>query len=114
MVSGIQIVKIKTVKSLDVGADCFGIIERGRNQIIDIDGFNIERLFQVGAAGMQDLHHLVAIGHRIEVRFNGLRLGQDLAERERSGKYLDEYRVHGTDPLDQPQMPCLVCKQLAG
>jgi hypothetical protein len=48
------------------------------------------------------------------VRFHRLRLGHDLAERERGRKNLDEYRVHGTDPLDQPHMPCLVCKQLAG
>jgi hypothetical protein len=37
------------------------------------------------------------------VRFHRLRLGHDLAERERGRKNLDEYRVHGTDPLISPK-----------
>jgi hypothetical protein len=48
------------------------------------------------------------------VRFHGLRLGYDFADRERSRKNLDKYRVHGTGPLRSAPMPCLVCKQLAG
>jgi hypothetical protein len=98
VVGTVQIGEIKAVKSLDVGAHRFGIVECGRDQIIEIDGFDIKRLLHVGAAGAQDLHHLIAVSHRIEVRFHGLRLGHHLAERERSRKNLDEDRVHGTDP----------------
>src|SRR6516164_9491915 len=99
VVSGMQIVKIKAVKSFDVGAHRFGIIKRGRDQLIEIDGLDIERLLDVGAAGAQNLHHLVAVSHRIEVRFHRLWLGQDLTERERGRKNLNEDRVHGDGPL---------------
>ena len=53
-----------------------------------------KRLAHMGAAGAQDLHHLVLILHRIEMRLHRLRLGHHFAQRQRGRKNLDENHVH--------------------
>jgi hypothetical protein len=48
----------------------------------------------MGTAFAQDLHHLSAILHRIEMGLHGLRLRRDLAQRQRSRENFDENYLH--------------------
>jgi hypothetical protein len=48
----------------------------------------------MGAAVAQNLHDFFLIFDRIEMRLDGLWLSGDLAQCERGGKNLDEYRFH--------------------
>ena len=100
VVRRVQIGEIEAVKNFSIGADCFGIIKRGRYQIINIDRLDIELLLHVGAAIAQNLDDIVLILERIEVRLDGLRLSHHLAERKRGGKNLDEDRIHRTHLFD--------------
>ena len=86
--------EIDAVERLDVGADRLRIVERGRDQFVEIDRLDIEGLAHMGAAVAQDLHHLVLVLDRIELRLHRLRLGHDLAERQRGRENLDEDGFH--------------------
>ena len=70
------------------------IVERGRDEVVEVDGFDVERLLHMLAAVAQYLHHLVLILDRIEMRLDRLRLRRDLAQRERRRKKLDQDGVH--------------------
>ena len=59
--------------------------------LIELD---VEGLAHMGAAVAQDLHHLRLILHRVELGFDRLRGGRDLAERQRRREQLDENDVH--------------------
>jgi hypothetical protein len=83
----VQVGEIDAVKGLDVGA----VVERGGDEVIDIDRFDIEHPAHMGAAGSQGLHHLVLVRHGIEL---GLRLSRHLAQRKRGRKNLDEDGFH--------------------
>ncbi len=62
--------------------------------LIELD---VERLAHMGAAVAQDLHHRVLVLDRIELRLHRLRLGHDLAERQRRREELDENHIHAGD-----------------
>jgi hypothetical protein len=47
------------VKGLDAGAYRLLVVERGGNEFIDVDRFDIERPAHMGAPGAQRLDHLV-------------------------------------------------------
>ena len=96
-VGGIEVRKVQAVERLDVAADRRRIVERGRDQVVDIDRLDVERLAHMGAAVAQDLHHRVLILDRIELRLHRLRLGHDLAERQRRREELDENHIHAGD-----------------
>ena len=96
-VGGIEVRKIQPVKRLDIAADRRRVVERGRDQVVDIDQFDIEGLAHMGAAVAQDLHHRVLVLGRIELRLHRLRLGHDLAERQRRREELDENHIHAGD-----------------
>jgi hypothetical protein len=82
------------VKGLDVGTDRLRVVQCGGDKVVEVDGLDVERLTHMGAAVAQNLHNFVLILNLIEVRLDGLWLSYHLAERERGGKNLDEYRVH--------------------
>ena len=102
VIGGIEVGEIDAVKGLDVGADRLRVVERGGDQVVDIDRFDVERLAHMGAAGAQRLHHLVLVGHGIEMGLHRLRLGHDLAERERGRENLDEDQVHHGEGINSP------------
>ena len=93
-VGGIEVGEIDAVKGLDVGAQRLRVVERGGNQAVQVDRFDIERLAHMGAAVAQNLHHFRLILPRVEVRLHRLRLGHHLAQRERGRENLDEDHVH--------------------
>ena len=94
VIGDVQVGEIDAVKGLDAGADRLLVVERGGNEFIDVDRFDIERPAHMGAAGAQGLHHLVLVGHRIEMGLHCLRLNHHFAQRERGRKNLDEDQVH--------------------
>ena len=80
---------------------------RGLDQAVEIDVLDVERLAHVGAAVAQKLNDLGPVLHRIELGFDGVRPGGDLAERQGRGENLDENgfhqrqrRLEGGLPLD--------------
>ena len=75
-------------------------VEIRSSRLIELD---VERLPHMRAAGAQNLHHLVAIRHRVELGLDRLGLGHHLAECERRGKNLDEDNVHA-GVADQPSL----------
>ena len=93
-VGGIEVGEINAVKGLDVGAQRLRVVERGRDQAVEVDRFDIERLAHMGAAVAQNLHHFRLILRRVEVRLHRLRLGHYLAQRERGRENLDKDHVH--------------------
>ncbi len=90
MIGGVEVGEIETVEGLDVGAHGLRIVERGRDEFVEIDRFDIERMRHVGAAVAQQLHDGGLILNRIEMGFHGLRLRRDLAQRECRRKKLDQ------------------------
>ena len=95
MVGGVQVGEVEAVEGLDVGAYRLRVVERGGDEFIEVDQFDVERLSHMGAAVAQDLHHLVLILNRIEMRLDRLRRRRDLTECERRRKNLDQDDVHG-------------------
>ena len=83
--------------ALHLGADRLRVVERGGDQLVEIDGLDVEGLAHMGAAVAQNLHHLVLVADRIELRLHRLRLRHDLAERQRRRENLDEDHVHAGD-----------------
>ena len=93
-VGGVEVGEIDTVKRLGAGTQRLGVVERGRNQIVEVDGLDIECRAHVRAAVAQNLHDLIAILRRVKMRFDRLRLGHDLTESQRSRKYFNQKDVH--------------------
>ena len=58
MVGGVEVGKIDAVEGQKPGAHRLGIVERGRDEFVEIDRFDAEGLAHMGAAGAQNLHHL--------------------------------------------------------
>jgi hypothetical protein len=77
-------------------ADRLRIFHGGRDQVVDIDVLELERLDHVGAAGMEELRDLRLIPDAVELRFHGIRRGHHLTERKGGGEYLEEKRFHRT------------------
>ena len=53
VIGGVEVGEIDAVEGLDVGADRLWIVERRRDQVVEIDGFDIEGLLHMGAAVAQ-------------------------------------------------------------
>ena len=96
VIGSVEISEIETAKRLDLGAHCLGIVERGSNQLVEIDRFDVEGLLHMRAAVAQDLHDFVLILSRIELRLDCLRLGRNLAQCERRRKNFNQDQVHGS------------------
>ena len=94
VIGDVQVGEIDAVKGLDAGAYRLLVVERGGNEFIDVDRFDIERPAHMGAPGAQRLDHLVLVGHGIEMGLHCLRLSHHFAQRERGRKNLDEDQVH--------------------
>ena len=71
-------------------ADRLRVVQRGGDQVVEVDRLDVERLAHMGAAVAQDLHHLGLVLHGIEMRLHRLRLSRHFAQRERGRKNLDE------------------------
>ena len=95
VIGGIEVAEIEPMQRLDVGAHRFRVIERGRDQIVEVDRFDVEGLAHMGAAVAQQLHHLVLVFDRIELRLHRVRVRRDLTERQRGREKLDKNGVHG-------------------
>jgi hypothetical protein len=95
VIGDVQVSEIDAMKGLDVGANRLLVVERGGDEVIEVDRFDVERPAHMGAAGAQGLHHLVLVGHGIEMGLPCLRLSHHFAQRERGRKDLDEDQVHG-------------------
>ena len=76
-------------------ADRLGVVQRGGDQVIEVDRLDVEGLPHMGAAVAQDLHHLGSVLDRIEMGLDRLRRSRDFAQRQRSRKNFDENQVHG-------------------
>ena len=76
-----QVGKIDAAERL-VLADRLRIVQRGRDQLVEVDVLDVEGLAHMGAAGAQQLRHLLLVLGAVELRLHRLRRGRDLAERE--------------------------------
>jgi hypothetical protein len=72
-----------------------GSFHGGRDQVVDIDVLELERLDHVGAAGMEQPRDLRLIPDAVELRFHGAGRGHHLTESEGGGEDLEEERFHG-------------------
>ena len=70
------------------------IVHRGRDQIVEIDILDIERLAHVRAAVAQQLRHRLAVARRIEFGLDLVGLRRDLAHRQRGRENLDQNCIH--------------------
>jgi hypothetical protein len=77
-------------------ADRLRIVHGGRDQVVDIDVFDLERLDHVGAAGVEQLRDLRLIAVAVKLRLHGIRRRHHLTQGEGGGEYLDEERFHRT------------------
>ena len=89
-IGDVEVGKIDAVEGLDIAAERLRIVERGRNQVVDVDRFDIESFAHMGTAIAQNLHHLRLILHPVEMGLERLRLGHHLTQRQRSRKNLDQ------------------------
>jgi hypothetical protein len=71
-------------------ADRLRVVHGGRDQVVDIDVFELEHLEHMGAARVQKLRDLRLIPGAVELRLHGVRCRPHLAQCEGGGKYLDE------------------------
>ena len=66
LVGDVQIAEVHAAELGQTAGDRLRIVHRGRDQVVDIDVLDIERLAHVGAAGAQQRDHLVLVLDRIE------------------------------------------------
>ena len=69
------------------------IVHGGRDQVIEVDVLDVERLAEVTAAVAQELRHPGLVLGGIEFRLH-VRLGGHLAENQRGGEDFDENGAH--------------------
>ena len=92
-IGGMQVGKIDAAERLLL-ADRLRIVQRGRDQLIEVDVLDVEGLAHMGAAGAQQLRHLLLVLGAVELRLHRLGRGRDLTECESGSKDLDEDRFH--------------------
>jgi hypothetical protein len=97
-----EVGRIQSFERLDLAAQSLLVIHGGGNQIVQVNVLDVESLAHVAAAGTQKLRHLEAVVHRIELRFDAIRHGRDLAEGQRRGEDLDENGVHVLPAVEKP------------
>ena len=96
MIGGVQIGEVDAVKGFDVARDRLGVIQRGGDQVVQVDRLDVEGLPHVGTAVAQDLHDFGPILHRVEMGFDRLGRSRDFAQRQRNGKKLGQNYFHRT------------------
>ena len=74
--------------------DRLRIVHRRRDQIVDIDVFELEDLEHLDAAGVKDLRDLRLVPLAVELGLDGIGRCHDLAECERGGEYLEQKCFH--------------------
>jgi hypothetical protein len=89
----VQIGEVDTAQHLGPG-DRLRIVHCSRDQVVDIDVVEFERLEHVGATRMQDLGDLRLIPLAVELGLHGVGGRRHLAQRERGGEQFDEERFH--------------------
>ena len=94
-IGGLQIDKIDAAECLAL-ADGLRVVQRRRDEFLEVDVLDVEGLAHMGAACAQELRDLLLILRAIELGLHRLRCGRDLTERQRSGKDLSEDGFHGS------------------
>ena len=94
LVGGEQVIEVEALERLDVAGDGLGIVHRGRDQVVELDVLDIERLAHVGTALTQHLRYRFAVRDRIEMRFDLVGGRRHLAQGQRGREHLDQDRVH--------------------
>jgi hypothetical protein len=88
--------------------DSVRIVHRGRDEIVDVQVLDVERLTHLSATGAQQADNLLAILDRVELRLDAIRRCRDLTERKRGREYLDEESVHETPADPEATLPTLL------
>jgi len=89
----LQLGEVEAMERFDAGGR-FRIRHGGRDQVVEIDVLDVERLAHMRASVAQDVHDFVSVGGGIEVGFHRVGPGGHLAQRQRGGEYLDQNGVH--------------------
>jgi hypothetical protein len=93
----VEVAEIQSLERLDLGAQRLLVIRGGGDQIVEVDVLDVKSLAHVDAAGIQELRHLGAVAHRVELGLHRFRPGGNLAEGKCRGEDLDKDRVHPAD-----------------
>jgi hypothetical protein len=96
-IGGLQVRKIDAAERLAL-ADRLRIVERGRDELLEIDVLDVEGLEHMRAARAQQQRDLRLILCAIEPGLHRTRSGRDLTERQCGGENLDEKRFHPAGP----------------
>ena len=90
----LQIGKVDAAKHLDLVGDGLRVVDRGGDEVVEIDVLDVEGFAHVGAAGLQQAGDLRLVSRSIELGRDGARRDGDLTERQRGREHLDEERFH--------------------
>ena len=97
-ISDLQVRKVDAAKRLAL-TDRLRVIERRRQQFVDIDAFEIEKLQHLAAALVQELGNHWLITVLVEFGLHRIGRGGHLAECQASRENLDENGFHGDCPV---------------
>ena len=107
-VGGLQIGKTDAAERLAL-ADRLRVVQRGRDQVVEVDALDVEGFDHMGAAGAQQLRHLRLILVAVELGLHRVRRRRHLAERQCRREDFDEERFHpGPDPTAVEQNICRI------
>ena len=93
-IGSLQIDEIDPTKHLVLVSDRLRIVERGRDQIVEIDAFDIEDFLHMRAARAQKPRHLLLVSRAVELRFHRVWRCRHLTERKGDREDLDKERFH--------------------
>ena len=93
-IGDVQIAEVHAAELGQTAGHRLRIVHRGRDQVVDIDVLDVERLAHVGAAGAQQRDDLVLILDRVEFGLDRVRPDRHLAECEGGRENLDEEGIH--------------------
>ncbi len=93
-IGGQQIGEIEPAQCLDFAGEHLRVIERGGNELVEVDVLDIEGFAHMGAARRQEADDLLLVLLTIELGFHRFRRSCDLTKRQRGRKNFDEKRFH--------------------
>ena len=93
-----EVAKVQAPERLDLRGERLRVLERGGDEVVEIDVLDVEGLAHMGAAGLQQLGDLLLVLRAVELGLDRLRRGRDLTERQRGREHLDEKRFHLASP----------------
>ena len=93
-VGGVQVGKVEVAERRDFAGKRRRVVQRRRDELVEVDVLDVERLAHMGAAGSQQPGDLLLVARAVELGFQFVRRGRHLTERQGGAEDLDEERFH--------------------